>query len=202
MLDSRSTGRLTGAVVLLAMALAGCGGGDDAAPRPNTRTAAAAKPAPQDRRLTTPGSPGAVVQSTMQLIELGALPAAIAQYQPATVRSVDIEDFASAVQSLQADFETGQPRVRAVKSTSTGTIVVVALHRRGQPASRCSFTLRKRGGKWLIAYDSLMDDAIRSSATARAQSRLTPNRAGTSPPAAAAGIRASSAFRAAGVRGG
>jgi hypothetical protein len=92
--------------------------------------------------------------------------------------------------------------VRAVKRTSTGTIVVVALRRRGQPKSRYSFTLRKRGGEWLIAYDSLIDDAIRASATARAQSRLTPNSARTSPQAAAAGIRASSAFRAAGVRGG
>jgi hypothetical protein len=189
-------------IALAALALAGCGGGGDSSSQATGRTAAAAKPpAAQDRSLTRPGTAGAAVKATLQYIELGALAAAIAQYEPATVHSVDIADFAGGVQSLATSIAPGKARVVAVKPSKGGAIVVVALHRSNQTKSRYAFTLRMSGKGWRIAYDSLMDDAIRSAATSRAQSRFTPNEARTSPQASAAGIRASSAFRAAGLRG-
>jgi hypothetical protein len=137
----------------------------------------------------------------LSYLQLGALPAAIAQYEPAVVRAVNPVDFAGAAQAQYSSLRASQPQVQAVKPAKGGTIVVVALAPQGERRDSYAFTVRRTNGEWLIVYDALMDDAINTYTTLRTQARLAPGASRTAPQAQAAGTRESSAFRVAGLRG-
>ena len=185
-----NSGRRLAAVALLALAIPGCGGEGASSSLSTGRTAAASKPAaPQDPRLSRPGSPGAAVFTTLRYLQLGALPSAMAQYEPVAVRTVRVKDFAGAAQVLSRLLQGAQPRLRSVTPTRSGAdaTVVVRFPRKGARTGLGTFNLHRTRGEWLIAYDTAMENAIRFYATRRTRD-------------GAVGRRAAAAFRTVGHR--
>ncbi len=183
----------TALALAVAFAVAGCGGSGS-----SDKQAAPVKPAPSAvasrPQLDRPGSPGAAIVSLWQLLRVDALPDAAALYDGSAIAGVGTLNFGAALQDLPKTYLTN--RLSLVSSRRTGRGSLVVLKAKGQGGSQTgSYSLRRRGGRWVIVYDSLLDSAIARVVAKRVQggsgSAGEPSRA-----AQAAGDNAAARYRA------
>ena len=104
----------------------------------------------------------------------GSAPNIVAAYLPAVVRALGAEDLAGAYGAERASLLSSRPRIANTVRKRFGVVVTVELLRRNELPARHSFTLRRVGGRWRVAFDTLLEEGI----AAYVQTRDTPAHAG------------------------
>jgi hypothetical protein len=194
-----------------ALVFSGCGGDDkpDAA-KPATTAASAAQPGtpasgagtatPASKpELVAAGTAGAAVLEFWRYMQVGAVPAAVLAYTPAVRRAVGVTTLAGAVAAQRGNVRDINPVVVSADRTAAGTLVIVR-GRAAEPGSaplEASYTLRRTGGRWLIAFDTLADAAIRDYVLASVQGSIDPRASRPGREATKAAYEATERFRAA-----
>ena len=186
---------LSGAV----LAAAACGG-DSKAPE-----APAAQPpgVPSGGPMARPGSAGDAVLDFWRLLKVGAIPSAILAYEPSVRRTIGSAPMAGALQAASAQVSPLRPRIAAVDKTPNGTVVTVRAAGPSTARLLYGYVLVKRGKRWLLVYDTLVEQQLRAYVTQQAQARYDPKATSNSPPtsgASAAGSRIAAAFAAGALR--
>ncbi len=146
--------------------LGGCNAGDD------EPTAQAPAPAgdspipeqPEDSGLAQEGAPGRTVLETFRFIQLGAIPPAVLQYDSAVRDQVGLPALAGAVQNLRPQVAESSARLESVETAPGGQLAILRVTPPQGPSRIYSYLLRKRGDRWTVAYDTLMEVGLRSTA--------------------------------------
>lgn len=142
--------------ILAAMALAGCGGGEKKAPA----TPAQAKvPKDVSNKFSRPGSPGAAILTLWRFVRGGALPVAVGSYDRSVQRSLGLALLAGALRTQQPSAKQLRAEITGQDKTPAGELLTMNASD-GTVTRTFSFITRKRGGRWLVVYDTLLEDAL------------------------------------------
>ena len=182
------------AICIAVLAVAACGG-DSKAPVPPTQQPPAV---PSGGRLAEPGSAGEAVLDLWRFLKAGAIPPALLSYEPRARRTVGATELAAALQGASSTISPLRPRVASVNETPNGTIVTVRAVGGPGPGTSFGYVLVKRGRRWLVVYDTLVEQQLRAYVTQQTQAGITPKAAPTavSSGASAAGARQAANFAA------
>lgn len=186
------------AALLASIAVAGCGDDDPAPPSQSAqqpvsalpgRPTAAARDAVRDR-----GSSARAVLGLWDSLKLGAVPVAVDAYLPDVTEAVGASALAAVLAALQGTVVQYEPKVIDVESTPAGSLVSVRAVAGNGPAVEHAYLLRRRGGRWRVAYDTLVARNI-DALVAREQGALDGNVERPSRRARQAGAEAARLFR-------
>lgn len=193
---------LVAAAVLVSIAVSGCGGGDDGAGESAsaqepvsvlpTDPTAAAREAARDR-----DSAASAVLELWNDLKTGAVPVAVLAYHPDVTDSVGASPLAAALAALQGTVAPYEARIIDIEPTRVGSLVLVRAVAKNAPAVEHAYVLRREGGRWRVAYDTLVGRNIEA-LVAREQAALEGN-VETSRRARRAGAEAARQFREAGL---
>lgn len=194
---------LVAAAVLVAIAVSGCGGGDDGAGESAsaqepvsvlpTDPTAAARQAVRDR-----DSAATAVLELWSDLKTGAVPVAVLAYHPDVTDSVGASPLAAALAALQGTVAPYEARIIDLEATRVGSLVLVRAVAKNAPAIEHAYLLRREGGRWRVAYDTLVGRNIEA-LVAREQAALEGNVERPSRRARRAGAEAAQQFREAGL---
>ncbi len=177
-------------LVLAALVIGGCGGrdNDDADPLATKQASPASTTAEQPEDLGRPlesSGPQATVREMSRLLRFGAVPGAADLYSKRLAAAVGRTVLVAALRQAAPAYAQAKLRVRGVRKTPTGTILLVQrVAPEGAPAN-ASFIVRRSEGKWRIVYDSFLSDAVFAVVRARRQRQIDPAAKQESPEAVA-----------------
>jgi hypothetical protein len=166
--------RAVALVVAAGAAVAGCGGAalhqevTAAAPKESAPFTLALKPGQAD-------TPSGTVLSMLHVVAEQALPAIPAYYDPRVRNVVGDGLLAEALATQRASLLGPAPTILHSDQSPAGTIVSVRLTKPAVGTVNHSFVLRRIGGRWLIAYDTILDGALPYFVQATVQNSIQPN---------------------------
>jgi hypothetical protein len=147
-------------------------------------------PVPPNR----PGPQGTVFR-LWRMVQVGGYQTAALQYDKRVLDAFGTRDVVGALAGQQQALSVTTPKLVSTDRTPAGTLVIVNAMSKGGATGRYSFLLGRRGGKWKIRYDTLLGSALPGYVQQRVQRRINPSANEPSPPAEAAGERASVTYR-------
>jgi hypothetical protein len=187
-------GVAAGLASLAALALlAGCGGDksvEPAQPAKPSEPSAAAKEALED-----PESAASTVVTYWRYLENGALPAALALYDPRVTQSVGVATWGGMLAGQQQQAAELELNVLDIEEIAGGTLVLAELVPDVGAKSPASFFLRQTRGRWLIVYDTFSAGGLVSFAQQYEQRQVEPYAEELSGRALTAGDRVAAAYR-------
>lgn len=140
-------------------------------------------------------SPQQLIDDLWYLGQAGQL-GVVSLYESVMQQSIGIGNLVGALDTARNYMRATRPRIAAVVPRGQLTTVDVLLFSKGAPPAPATFTLSKRTGKWLIAYDSFTAQFLSTYVETVKDSGLAkPTKAGT-----AAGAAAATSYRSAFVR--
>lgn len=114
------------------------------------------------------GTPANTVLGLYFYVQWGALPSAIALYDPRLVDAFGTDTVIAALASVRTDLLRTRVEVGKAIRSRFGTVVTVTGVRRADTSTHNSFTLRRRDGRWYVVGDTLLEGALADVAAARA----------------------------------
>jgi len=191
--------RLVSALICGSLVLGACAGDDDgpASSSGSAQGSTQVELPRQDPELVSVGSPGHAVERYLRYLRLGAVPAAVAEYD-ATVRTqVGVPSLAGAMFDQQYVLRgASSPVVLTAENTEVGTLLTTVARHRDGAALRASFVLRRVPGEgWRLVYDTLMASALPGFETTRVQNRVDPDADTPGGAALAAGASVAERYR-------
>jgi hypothetical protein len=118
-------------------------------------------------------------------------PDVVSLYEPAVQRSVGLPNLIGAYSLARSLFAVSWPRIVQEVPGNGATTVKVLAFTKGAPPVGDTFVLRRRGSRWLIAYDSLLARSLES----YVQEVHDPGARKPSQAAKAAGLEAAKTYR-------
>lgn len=119
-----------------------------------------------------PGStPEKTVLSYWRLIQVGAYPAAAQGYDQSVVRAVGPGVFLNALTLQRPGVAALKPRIVGVNTIGDGRVVAVDARNNRGNGGAFSFSLKRDGNQWVLAYDSLLGDGMEASLASSLQRR-------------------------------
>jgi len=113
---------------------------------------------------------GSARRAVMQLIfwaQWGNLPAVVDAYDSRVSATLGVSKVTGGYDYLRPELLTSQVRITATRDSGSGEFVSVELATpRGAPIQD-GFLMRRRDGKWRVAYDTLLERAIEAYTVAR-----------------------------------
>lgn len=108
-----------------------------------------------------PGSPTAAIVRLWYWGQWGSAPNIIQAYDPAVVRLLGAADMAGAYSAQRANMVSARLRIVGESPGIAGTSVVTLQALRTNTApEQYSFTLKRKGGRWVVVFDTLLEAAI------------------------------------------
>lgn len=146
----------------------------------------------EEVRRTPAGSPARSLFELFFWAQWGSAPNVVAAYPPEVARAVGADILSGAYAQQRVTLLSSLPRITSTVKTAFGVVVTVELLRRNAVPARQSFTLRRVEGRWLVVYDTLLEDGI----AAYVQNREAPASGKQVPDAAIkAGMAAAARYR-------
>jgi len=132
----------------------------------------------------------AALRRLWRWMRAGSFSNAATLYDHKIIAKLGSSDLVAALRSRRGAFLAGSPAIDSTEKTQLGTLVIVKIGT-GKQAKPGSYVLRRnsRGG-WIIAYDSILADAVGAQVQLRTQARIAPNKTRPTPQAIAAGREA------------
>lgn len=128
--------------------------------------------------LAKEGSAGAVARTLVRDVRDGAGPAVVPAYDGRILERVGISNVIGALESVRQITQQTTPVVVRQRRATYGELVVVRLLRSEGKDSNHAFVLRRQGGRWVIAYDSLLAEGLQAYVPgARSKDPAKPSRA-------------------------
>src|SRR5688572_22469264 len=165
--------------LLAAIALTACGGSSSTDEKKPAAVASAAQtpglePPSTYATNARKGTAGSATLNYLRYVQIGAIPPALLFYDGKVRKLVGINHLAGAMLAERAVLSPMKLSVRASEALPTGTLVIVEGKTSGAPATTWSFILRRRGSRWRIAYDTLMEEQLRPWVIASTQDSIDP----------------------------
>jgi hypothetical protein len=192
--------RLAGLVIALlaGLVLAGCGSEDSTARKLRqetvTDTAALLRKnlvTEDDIRREEAGSPRQALLRFWSTLQYKAWWDATGFYEPGLRDAVGAPTIADGLKYQEAFWRGTRPDIRTVRADGRDRQTVEFLADAGGSRPEAfSVTWERAGGRWLIAYDSMLDRAVRSAVQEAAQMRIDPLATRPAPEAVREGIAA------------
>lgn len=160
------------ALAVLAVAATGCSDGEDTTQR-STAEEATTSSSPvsgggdEGRRqaskaLARDGSAPAAVLTLVRDVRDGAGPIVLPAYDDRIPQRVGATNVIGALDMVRQIAQGSEPVIVRERRATTGQLVVVRLLREGAADPTYSFLVRRKAGRWLIAYDGLLAEALQS----------------------------------------
>jgi hypothetical protein len=138
-----------------------------------------------------PSSPRRALLSLWSSLQWQAWTSALSYYQAGLIEQVGTPDLLQAWKFNAVMYRTTKPKIED-ETTEDGRITIrYVLSGSRTDATPTASTWEKVSGRWVIYYDSSLDDVLRSWAQAEAQRAINPNTTALSPSAVTAGVHAS-----------
>jgi hypothetical protein len=190
---------ITAAVVGCAVVLNACGGtaGKTIATRlgehsiaPKVAPPAAMLISGREIAALPPSSARRALFSLWSSLQWQAWPDALSYYKAGLIKQIGVVDLLQAWKLNAATYRTEKPHVEA-EATQNGRVTIRYILSGSQTASvPSSITWEKVNGKWIVYYDSSLNNVLRTWAQTEAQQAISPDTTKLSRRAIAAGIRA------------
>lgn len=164
---------------------------------PTTAAAVTTPPAVIPLVAPQPGyqvSPEGTVRTLWRFQQVGALPAVLLLYTRDLISRLGASTLLDALAAYQPNFAGWVPSFGAPQVTPAGSVVAVTVTDGTGHKSRYSYVLVEKAGRWWIAYDSMLRDALRQAAQTAVQTRIDPYAPKTSAQALRAGATAVSDY--------
>lgn len=159
------------ALAVLAVAATGCSDGED-----TTQRSTGAEPATSSsvsgggdeahrqasKALAKDGSAPAAVLTLVRDVRDGAGPIVLPAYDSRIPQRVGASNVIGALDTVRQIAQGSEPVIVRERRATTGQLVVVRLLREGAADPTYSFLVRREAGRWLIAYDGLLAEALQS----------------------------------------
>lgn len=183
---------------VVGVGLGGCGSNDADQGAVVARRSIAEQVGPLPRATLTPqriareptGSAREAFLRYWSNLQYGAWAMAVDAYDPPLRRAIGAHTLTEALKAQAALYRTTRPAIDGVRRGGAITTVLFHITDGGQTKTWSS-SWRRTGGRWRLIYDPLLDDPLRSSAQAAAQTAINPAAQQPAPRAVQAGYRAS-----------
>lgn len=113
-------------------------------------------------RLARRGTPGATVLRLWRYLQVGAIPPAALLYAKDVRENLGIADLAGALSLSVASVVVYRPTIVSVERTPGGSLVILRAVSKTGVSPQYAYVLRRKGGKWVITYDSLLEPALKN----------------------------------------
>lgn len=186
-------------ILLIALLLlAGCGGNSDSEDVKLTKAGLvdlSALPDPvltsEDIEATEPGSPQRAYLSYWRDAQFQNWAGAMDSFDPGLVDAVGFDELLGGLRSQAALMRVNAPALESASTSEPGlTSLPYAIVDAEGDVTTQTATLREKGGRWLIVYDSFLDGAIGGFVAGRVQAEIDPSAPTNSIEADRAGGRA------------
>jgi len=107
-------------------------------------------------------SAGATALTFIRDVRDGAGPVLLPAYDSRITQRIGTSNMIGALESVRQAVQQTTPGVARQRSAMSGELVTLRLRREEGKNIMSSFLLRRQGGKWIIAYDSLLAEGLRA----------------------------------------
>jgi hypothetical protein len=139
----------------------GCGSSGES---PNPEGALSKPPgllSAKEIRSQPPSSPQQTVLSALFYWQWGSIPSVVREYAPEAVSSIGAQTFVATIGFQRPYVSTVRPRISFVRRVAPSAMLVgIDLLSQDAATSHESFLVRRRGGRWQIVYDTLVDRSL------------------------------------------
>lgn len=160
----------------VALAAAGCSreqdssaGATDNAPPPSTTAASTTTADGSDasqiktgKALAKEGSAAATALTLVRDVRDGAGPILLPAYDSRILERVGVSNVIGALESVRQITQLTTPVLVRERRATHGQLVVLRLLRQEGEDRNYAFLLRRQGGRWVVAYDSLLAEGVRA----------------------------------------